>query len=164
MLCDICKKRDANIFLKKTENGKKIEYNLCEICSSKIESPLINLNTLKTDFLGSISDMLVGFSDFESMNTQKTVKSCSLCGYTLEEFKKTGRFGCEKCYEVFEEELTPLIKRLQGNIQHSGKLPPAGKEKKKINILKEELLNAVEKEEYERAAVLRDQIKELEED
>jgi protein arginine kinase activator len=85
---------------------------------------------------------------------------------SLEEFQKTGRLGCSTCYDTFGEVLKPLIKRLHGSLQHTGKVPV--RFSKTVSITREiaklkDLLNkAIEKEEYEKAAEIRDKIKDLE--
>ena len=83
------------------------------------------------------------------------------------EFQKTGLLGCSECYKNFQNTINPVIKRVQGDVEHVGKVPTkAGKclvEKRKLLKLKEELQHAILGEEYERAAVLRDEIKSLQE-
>ena len=161
MHCELCKKRDATIFVKKVENGKKIEYNLCEVCASDIMKPTIEIMDIDSDFFSNLADMLAGFSDMEKGELEAQIR-CLKCGLTAGEFQEGGRLGCENCYEVFEEKLRPLLKRLQGAVQHAGKYPPKYEKKQEVEKLKEELKKLVENEEYESAAVIRDKIKELE--
>ncbi|MGM0442088.1 MAG: UvrB/UvrC motif-containing protein [Elusimicrobiota bacterium] len=166
MLCELCNKRKATVLIKKIDNGEKIEYNLCEKCASQISRPEINLKELQKDIFSSISDMLAGFSSLESYETEPdkiTSKKCPGCGLTFKEFQDSGQFGCPECYQTFSDELIPLLKRLQGSVQHAGKSPPGKKKLTEINKLREELDNAVAKEDYERAAVIRDKIKEVKE-
>ncbi len=84
---------------------------------------------------------------------------------TYTEFKKTGLMGCSECYVSFKNSLVPIIKRVQGNIEHVGKIPKkSGKEimeKRQLLRLREELNRAINSEEYERAAELRDEIREV---
>ncbi|NLP45984.1 MAG: hypothetical protein GX347_02930 [Epulopiscium sp.] len=91
---------------------------------------------------------------------------CPSCKMTYDEFKKTGKLGCENCYQVFEHYLYSLIKRMHGNTNHTGKLPQRAatdlKLERKIRELKKELKTAIEEEAYEKAAQLRDQIRALE--
>jgi protein arginine kinase activator len=85
---------------------------------------------------------------------------------TFEEFQRSGKVGCNNCYDVLEDNLNPLIRRLQGSIEHNGKVPARLSKSisisREISRLKELLLKAVEKEEYEKAAEIRDKIKSLE--
>nr|WP_243240466.1 UvrB/UvrC motif-containing protein [Clostridium cibarium] len=110
-------------------------------------------------------NILSGF--FETLDKTKKIEIvCKNCGLTYSQFKKSGQLGCSKCYESFNDLLSPRIKRIQGDLEHVGKIPVReGNEviqRKRIKKLKEDLQKAVIKEEYERAAVLRDEIKLLE--
>jgi protein arginine kinase activator len=82
------------------------------------------------------------------------------------EFNKTGKIGCSNCYKVYGDKLVPLLRRLHGNIQYNGKIPSRAfgsvKLSREITKLKEQLDAAIKNEEYEKAAVLRDQIRNLE--
>jgi Uncharacterized protein with conserved CXXC pairs len=93
--------------------------------------------------------------------------TCPNCYTTYEEYRKTGKLGCSKCYEAFEEKLKPMLKNIYGYEEYIGKIPRQSNNdnyiSNEIRILKEDLNRAVEKEEYEKAADIRDKIKELEE-
>lgn len=161
MLCDLCHKREVKIYVKKIEYGKKIEYNLCEVCASEIMGSAISIPDFQADFLHSISDMLAGFSDIDTDELEEGLK-CQKCGLTVSDFQETGRLGCEECYETFSGKIEPLLQRLQGSIQHAGKVPPGLEQRHEIENLRKELQISIEKEEYERSAVIRDKIKEVE--
>ena len=85
---------------------------------------------------------------------------------TFDDFSKTGRFGCSQCYSTFKNQMNPMLRRIHGKTFHVGKVPKRTggqlRIKQEINRLKRELQEAVNAEEYERAAVIRDKIKELE--
>jgi protein arginine kinase activator len=161
MLCQLCNRRNASVFVKKIENGEKIEYNLCDECASELMNPPIEITDVEEDFFDNLADMLAGFSDVKREEREEAIK-CLKCGMTFSEFQHGGRLGCEDCYEVFEQQLKPLLQRIQGAIQHAGKYPPEHEKKQEVEKLKEELKELIEKEEYERAAIIRDKIKELE--
>jgi protein arginine kinase activator len=85
----------------------------------------------------------------------------------IEQFKKTGRLGCSHCYVTFEPHLRNLLRRLHGNLQHVGKvyLPPdpsAAEKRERLAGLRRKLDRAVEAEDFEQAARIRDQIRTLE--
>jgi len=164
LICDICKKHKATVFIKKTVNGKKVEYNLCETCAGKVSGPSNNTSVFSQNLFSGLSDMIAGFSDSEKTGEIEGALVCSKCSMTFGDFQLSGRFGCDKCYDVFAVNLTPLMKRLQGSVQHAGKSPPGTEKDTEINKLKKELESAVKKEEYERAAIIRDKLKELEGD
>ena len=90
---------------------------------------------------------------------------CSNCYTTYAEYRETGKLGCSKCYEAFEKQLKPILKNIYGYDEYIGKIPKKVEGdvyiSKEIRILKEDLIRAVEKEEYEKAADIRDKIKHL---
>ena len=91
---------------------------------------------------------------------------CGSCGFDYSDFKRLGRLGCPECYRAFEKQLLPLLRQLHGSTQHRGKSPaeiePTVLINQELVELKEELSRAVQKEQYEEAARIRDRIKELE--
>ena len=160
MLCDNCKKRQASIHITKIINGAKREVHLCEQCTSleQIGENVLNFKNFITNFTDFGSESNKSFSDYDE-------PACDHCGMTYEMFKKYGKFGCEHCYDAFEPMISPMIKRMQGKNVHIGKIVNNGGEdirkKREIDELNQKLRAAVEKEEYEQAAVYRDMIKEL---
>ncbi|MEA3507200.1 MAG: UvrB/UvrC motif-containing protein [Elusimicrobiota bacterium] len=161
MLCEKCHKRPATVHIKKIVSGRQTEVNLCQQCASQAMSDSVNPFSFKSDFMHDFSDMLAGFSDSGKKEIPKDEKKCPKCGSTYKDFKETGRLGCEKCYDTFQDKLDTLLRRLQGSIQHAGKTPKGSEKAGQIEELKKELQYCISKEEYERAAVIRDKIKEL---
>lgn len=166
MLCESCKKNEASVHVTKIVNGVKQEFDLCEKCARDFgELNFTGQIDLPTPF--TFQSILSGLMDYINLSSDKSQKAfdiiCPKCGTTYSEFKKNGLVGCSECYNSFKSTLLPIIKRVQGNIEHNGKVPvKAGKdiiEKRRILKLKEELQEAVAKEEYERAAEIRDIIK-----
>jgi len=124
-----------------------------------------------------LSDLLAGLVDYgkqlSSVDKEATAAMhCSACGLTYEDFRKIGRLGCGECYTAFAKYLGPLLKRIHGANQHVGKSPKGISEaaysevlKTKsptVNELKVSLQQAIEREDFEEAALLRDAIKESE--
>lgn len=169
MLCDICKKNEATIHITKIINGTKQEINLCEKCA--MEKGILN-TVPQIDFVSpfSFQNILSGIMDYMVNANNEQYKSfdisCKNCGTSYNEFKKTGLLGCSECYKNFSNILGPIIKRVQVNLDHKGKIPKrAGKnmiKEKKLLKLKADLKNAVSLEEYEKAATIRDMIKDIE--
>lgn len=162
MLCDECGKRPAAVHITKVENGKKTDMHLCEQCAMQK-----NLLSLSTSF--SVNDLLAGLLSSGGPTSIKAdmvndVK-CNVCGLSYSRFRETGRFGCGNCYKVFGERLNPLFKKVHGNTSHTGKIPnrAGGKIKvlREIEKLKQQLDEAVKNEEYEKAASIRDKIREI---
>lgn len=169
MLCDSCKKNEATIHITKIVNGVKKEANLCSECADKSgELNLVSDMDIMAPF--SFPNVLGGLMDYVNSNASVKNKAseskCENCGTTYREFKERGLLGCSQCYQHFKPLILPVIKGVQGNMEHIGKLPKkAGKElvqKKQILKLKEELKEAITLEEYEKAAEIRDKIKEIE--
>ncbi|MCT8976541.1 UvrB/UvrC motif-containing protein [Clostridium sp. CX1] len=169
MLCEVCKKNDANVHITKIVNGTKHEFSLCEKCAKeKGEFNFSSQIDLSSPF--TFQNILSGIMDYIGPNnqTENTFDiSCSNCGNTYSEFKRTGLLGCSECYKSFASTLKPIIRRVQGNWEHTGKLPRKAGEsiikRKKLIELKENLQNAITNEEYEKAAQIRDEIRSMQE-
>jgi protein arginine kinase activator len=159
MLCEICGKREASVHITEIVNDQTVEMHFCEVCAAE--------RGVMTSQPFSLSDFLAGLMDFgvKAGKEEEELKSCSGCGMTFEEFKKTGRLGCAQCYESFKEAIYPLLQKIHSSVCHVGKSPKKIsaqiKEESKIQQLQEELKIAIEKEEFEEAARLRDKIKKL---
>lgn len=163
MKCDNCNK-PATVHLTEIKNGKKIEKHLCEQCAAQNEGVPIQAHT-------PINELLTNFvMQHSGLSAKQAGVECSHCGITWAEFRQSGLFGCEQDYALFERELAPLLQRAhEGGTHHVGKVPTrrgaAGvPTRKRIDLtrLRKELARAVEAEDYERAAKLRDQIREAE--
>ena len=161
MLCDICGKREATVHLTEIINNQMTKLHLCEECAKEKGAEM-------EEHFG-LANLLAGLVDLgQPLGTVKEKKlQCPSCGLTYTDFKKLGKVGCGQCYETFKTYLVPLFKRIHGSDTHIGKIPrKKGKvpKAKKVNIeeLKRRLKKAVELEEFEEAAQLRDEIKRYE--
>ena len=177
MVCGICKAKEATVFYTEIVNGTKKEQYLCEECAAKSTSL-----RLKAPFGGqefSLGGLLLGL--FEHSGEQREGREdaaepekqivCSNCGMTYAEFKERGQFGCASCYKEFGRVLLRNLRGIQGSDVHTGKRPknvvpreaapledvPSLDETQRLSM---QLEQAIEREEYELAAVLRDQIRE----
>jgi protein arginine kinase activator len=167
MLCQECQKNQATIHLTKMVNGQKTETHLCEVCAAK-HGPFSLSIGLPLPF--SIHNLLSGLMQEEDsaaaeVNPEQAPLTCPNCGMTYPQFRRQGRFGCPTCYETFESKLEPLMNRIHGSHHHEGKIPLRGgkgiDQRRRLDELKGKLLQAVAKEAFEEAAVLRDEIKRL---
>jgi protein arginine kinase activator len=166
MKCDSCGK-SATVHLTEIKGGKKIEKHLCEQCAAQNEGIPVKAHT-------PINELLTNFVMAHSGLQKQAGVSCEHCGITWAEFRQTGLLGCENDYDLFERDLAPLIQRAHdGATHHVGKVPVrrggsagggAAKLRRQADLtrLRKELAKAVESEDYERAARLRDQIREAE--
>jgi protein arginine kinase activator len=162
MKCDKCN-NSATIHLTEIHDGKRMEKHLCEKCAAEAEGLPVKAHT-------PINELLTNFVLAHSGMTKETAAGCPQCGITWAEFRTSGLFGCENDYAFFDKDLTPLLQRAhEGGTHHLGKVPtrrgassvPA---KRQLDLvrLRKELAKAVELEDYERAAKLRDQIRQAE--
>ncbi len=176
MICKVCGKNNAEIYYKQTVNGHTEEYALCSECAEKLQSSgkiNIKMPSLFDDFgFGFANDgvyglkELLGFSNDTKLNKIAEKKKCTLCGSTFDELVTNGKVGCSKCYEVFEKELQNSIERIHGRTGYAGKIHEKHKTQEtaedKLCELKKELDEAITLQEFEKAAVLRDKIREME--
>lgn len=169
MMCDDCQKKVACVYITTISKDKKTEKHLCESCAQKYGVAMIpqNLNNLfnnKISIHDFLSEMFNCLAPEEGL--KKSVLNCSQCGLSYLEFSHSGKLGCNVCYEDFAEELEPLIKRIHGSAIHKGKIAKKSLEtltiEQEIKNLRLKLKNHINWEEYEKAAVVRDQIKDLE--
>ncbi len=164
MICQECETRPAALHFTKIINGEKTEFHICEVCARE-KGEIIPGTT--NGF--SIHNLLSGLLDFDP-NAAKGKKAlplrCERCGLTYAQFGKLGKFGCSSCPKVFSERIEPLLRRVHGSTQHVGKIPKrTGGQiqfKREIEALKLELHKLIEQEEFEEAALKRDQIRKLE--
>ncbi|MDP8233626.1 MAG: UvrB/UvrC motif-containing protein [Candidatus Saelkia tenebricola] len=159
MVCDICGQTEATVHLTEIINGKVTELHLCEECARE-------KGTQMEQHFG-ISDLLAGLADLspDVEMKQDVVLKCNNCGMSYKDFKKIGKFGCSQCYESFRQHVPALLKRVHGSTKYVGKEPNAGEYKvvrDELQELRSKLQIAIEKEEYEKAAQIRDEIREIE--
>lgn len=164
MFCQECQKRPATVHLTQIINNKKTELHLCSECARNHQELAFSINFEPTF---SIHKFFAGLLDSPHFQVEPVASpECPNCHLNLNSFAETGRFGCSRCYRTFGNGLTPLLRRVQGTTQHTGKVPKrAGGKlsvKREIEKLKAELHQAVQEEAYEKAAELRDRIRALE--
>lgn len=170
MLCQTCKERVATIHLTEINAGQRVETHLCQQCAQQQGLALttqIPLNELLNTLLSSQkAEIAKEDSQEQTVSDSRSEHACPMCGMTLKRFSKEPLLGCPHDYAEFDTELTPLIKQSHnGNLQHCGKVPSKtdSDDKKQIERLnlQKQLDMAVKNEDYETAARLRDQLREL---
>ena len=163
--CDKCGAENANTHVKTIINGEFREYDLCSACAHKLgySNPFADMESEFSHMLGSF------FGNVLPARTQST--RCEFCGSTYAEIANTGQVGCAHCYELFADRLNPSIVRIHGNAAHCGKHSKAAAQaraehaetkEEKLRRLQSQLDEAIKQQEFERAAELRDEIKEME--
>lgn len=163
MICEKCGKEEASVHLTRIINGKKEEIHLCEECAKKSSQLNIDENNLSfQSLLSGILNHNLSNQESSMFNNNDDDLICDNCGMTYQKFTEHGLFGCEECFDAFNEKLDSLFKRIHGNLRHTGKRPISFQEKletkSEINKLKAEMQTAVEKENFEKAAEIRDKI------
>jgi protein arginine kinase activator len=158
MQCDVCKTNKASVYLTQIVKGKMQKVNLCDDCSKAkgVDDP--------TGF--ALADLLLGMGDSKEIEKTPALQKCPVCGFTQADFKKTGRLGCSACYDTFAEGLTQLLKAMHKGTEHVGKIPERAFRSQRLaarlDELQKNLNQAVLDENYESAASLRDEIRQLE--
>ena len=164
MLCDHCKERDAVINLTQVEHDSKVTLHLCEQCAAE-KGVETGAAALKSPLGGFI--MAMGKSAGSLLPATVDGTPCPNCGGTLKDFRETGKLGCAECYAAFEVHLRDLLRRLHGSSQHVGERyqQPGGEDAdpaRQLLELRHQLRQAVDAENFELAAELRDRIRVLE--
>ena len=190
MICDDCQEREAVLSIIEIVNGETRETHLCKQCAAKRGSALggITGGSFLSKLLESV--MNIAASEGKTVDRDKTNVRCPSCGQTYEDFLQDGKFGCPSCYRSFHFLLDSYLKKIQGGVRHTGKMPRFGGETVEIPDLEEEtpdfaegtgtvdeiritvdpeaaeeelrsaLKRAVAREDYEQAARIRDLLKE----
>ncbi|MFN3699108.1 MAG: UvrB/UvrC motif-containing protein [Dictyoglomus sp.] len=141
MWCDFCGKNKAFYILEIADEKGKKKYALCEEC---------------------LHQMIKDIFQVEFM-VKEEVKKCPKCGREWKDIEETGMVGCHHCYEFFGEDLEKIIIQYHGNRVHKGRVPQKDSVKSdRILRYKVQISKAIEEEDYEKAAKLRDFLKNIE--
>lgn len=166
MKCQKCQKNEANTHIKKVVNGEYTEYMLCSECAHTMGYDNVFSLEMPDMFGGLLQSFFGG-----ALPARSGASRCPVCGSTYGDITNTGKVGCANCYNTFFEELLPSIKRIHGNTKHCGKVPDSieyteikkeAEPSDETAVLKEQLQKAIDEQNFELAATLRDKIKEKE--
>lgn len=153
MICELCNINTATVYLKQVINGSEKELFVCEECSG--------LHELDIPSSMGMGDFLFGVGVKNKVaDTAPTTdeKTCPHCHMRKSDFNKRSRMGCAHCYEIFEDELRPMLAMMHKNFQHKGKVPLNAKRAISLDSLKHDLKEAIEVQDFEKAAEIRDNI------
>jgi protein arginine kinase activator len=159
MLCCVCKEKEATVHLTQIAGDKMQKVDLCEECAKHkgVNDP--------AGF--SLADLLLGLGASQELDQTAggAEIKCPKCGFTQADFKKAGRLGCAECYTTFADGLEGLLKTMHKGTRHTGKVPQALQQSRdmteRMKVLEKKLAKAVEDENFEQAAILRDEIKQM---
>jgi protein arginine kinase activator len=161
MLCDQCRERDAVLNLTQIVENAVTQLHLCEKCAAErgIETTVSMPKHPLGEFLQAVQQ--------QAQQHPGDAARCTYCGTSLRDFRATGRLGCAQCYGAFEQSLRDLLRRVHGSPKHVGRRyelgnPQVVERDAALSDLRDRLQHAIESEEFEAAAMLRDQIRTLE--
>ena len=171
MLCEKCNKNEATIHYTEITNGARSEHHVCSECARELDLSYYS-DVLDSEF--PFAKLLTGLLASKMLMEQESDNPmmhviCPKCGMNYDEFTKVGKFGCAECYNVFGPLIEEHMKKLHGSNTHKGKsYNTADKEKLQVqkgesvlDVLNAKLKEAIKLENYEEAARLRDEIKNI---
>ncbi|MSR43300.1 MAG: excinuclease ABC subunit B [Pedosphaera sp.] len=161
MLCCQCNQNEATVHLTEVVGDKMKKVDLCEACAKAkgVSDP--------AGF--ALADLLLGLGASQQVEQSAGAEggqlACANCGFTQADFKKTGRLGCSECYNSFADGLEGVLKTMHKGTRHVGKVPKALRQVRDVSdqlkTLQKKLDKSITTEDFEQAAVLRDEIKKL---
>jgi protein arginine kinase activator len=163
MLCECCGKNPVTTYVKTIINGELTKYSLCAECAQKL-----GYGNLLTGLGLNYGSLFGGFFGETEQKSEEALR-CKCCGCSFDDIARSGRVGCPECYHTFYNRLIPLIQRIHGNAKHHGKAPGGEQlqprpqsQLSQLGLMRGELREAINSEDFEHAATLRDRIRELE--
>ena len=166
MKCSLCGERVGVVSLTQIIEGDVRTVSLCAKCAAEkgIETGIGVADTPLGGFLAALGES----TDPDAPLAEALEARCESCGATLRDFRETGRVGCAECYLAFDAPLRELLRRLHGSTHHTGMRYAAGEAPRQLEPnrtaleLREQLRRAVESEQFELAAELRDRLRDTE--
>lgn len=157
-LCEQCGEQKASIYITEITDGRAVKKHICRRCyESEEDAPALSSSELISKLVGIIAPEL----------RKAGKRKCPECGIDYVEFRQSFRFGCPNDYSVFHRALDDLFLEIHGARRHTGKIPVGRAQtalggQERIELLRREMQRAVETEDYERAAHLKDSIEKME--
>ena len=157
MQCCVCKEKPATVHLTQIVGDKMQKLDMCDECAKAkgINDP--------ASF--AMADLMLGLGASQELDQSAAGAElkCARCGFSQGDFKKSGRLGCPDCYKTFAEGLASLLKTMHKGTRHIGKAPESLRASRestdRLKSLQKKLAKAIDGEDYEAAATLRDEIK-----
>ena len=153
MKCQICKEREASVHVQQIIGEEVLELHLCDLCARKKG---ISSHNDKIEF--SLTQLLTGLIDLrKTQEKEEKEVHCPKCGKKLADLRKEGKTGCVNCYSYFSKEITSFLENYAGTSRHKGEIPSRLLTYKTLlvdkELLKKELAEAINKENYEQAEI-----------
>ncbi|OUU21665.1 MAG: hypothetical protein CBC13_08720 [Planctomycetia bacterium TMED53] len=165
MLCEKCQQNEVTVHLTDIVNNTKKEYHLCRDCAQShgvsIKATLENFKNL------TIPEFYSPPAKGDSESAQDSAPSdCPDCGMSYAKFRKEGKFGCARDYDLFSDSLDELFGKIQPSTQHKGRVPArfhgVVSQSMEVERLRQKMEQAAIDEDYEKAAAIKSQLKSLE--
>ena len=170
-LCEECGVNEACYTVSVMMGGQITQRHLCADCMAKMNMNLAAgnikhlLSAIMSAISGSVEEAAASAAAPEEQTAAGGDPVCERCNTTLSQFTKSGRLGCPQCYKSFHEQLTPMLQQIHGRVQHAGRkaldTEAAQRRRALYDRLTRQLEQAVETEDFETAAILRDQLRHL---
>jgi protein arginine kinase activator len=168
-LCEECGVNEACYTISVMMGGQITQRHLCADCMAKMNMNLAagNVKHLLSAIMSAISGSVeeAAATASEEADAAAAAIVCERCGTSLSQFTKSGKLGCPNCYQAFREQLTPMLQQIHGRVQHAGRKPlddeAAQRRRAVYERLSRQLEQAVAMEDFETAAILRDQLRQL---
>lgn len=167
-LCEECGVNEACYTISVMMGGQITQRHLCADCMAKMNMNLAagNVKHLLSAIMSAISGSVEEAAAAASESGEEAPAIvCERCGTSLSQFTKSGKLGCPNCYQAFREQLTPMLQQIHGRVQHAGRKPlddeAAQRRRAVYDRLTRQLEQAVAVEDFETAAILRDQLRHL---
>ena len=152
--CELCEKNSASVHYTEIADAAVSKLFICRDCAES--------RGLLEAAAPSLEDLMSSISKPKRRAATPHVHPCAKCGLEFADFQAKGRLGCPDCYAAFEAQLKPLLRQIHADWRHTGKEPQAsptgGAARARVEVLQKQLNAAIQAENYERAARLRDEI------
>ena len=153
MKCEICRENEATVHFKQVVNGSVQEMFICKSCAEN--------GGLAVQGAIPFTDFLFGVGETLPKKTRHAQQKFPACGMRSSDFHETSRLGCATCYDAFRDELMPMIQDMQSGPKHTGKVPVREKAHSELAAIEDALQKAIEEQNFEEAARLRDLVRDL---
>lgn len=157
MKCELCHQAQAETATQMTVGGEVRELYVCKDCATRRPEASTPATEVRIEVLFDSAFPLPAPHDA----SKRTEDPCPTCGMTRREYRKRSRLGCATCYAHFSQELAPLLRDMHSGERHVGKVPRQALDSVARERLAAELTEAINHQQYEQAAILRDRLRAL---
>jgi protein arginine kinase activator len=164
--CEKCDRPATHKFTR-IVNGEVADFYFCQEHAAQF-SPLQTQSALSQLDLTQLLAGLLKTEQGQKAGATETAAAelkCRTCGLSFRQYRQTMRLGCGDCYGSFEKQIREDLRRYHGTVRHVGRQPQAaggeGSHNEAVEALKKRLTLAIQDEDFELAAQLRDQIRQI---